>query len=104
MDQRTVMLRTPSPNMPGKGITYGTLQWDALPGWVSYFAPLGKGNFAVCTGILLYCCMLDLWKHIVPVKYVSHRERGEDGGLGLSYPTLIMPDSAACPSQHVWYA
>ena len=44
MDQRAVLLRTPSPIMPGKGIIYWNLQWDVPLGWVSYFAPLGKGE------------------------------------------------------------
>lgn len=35
-----MLLRTPSPQMPEKGIIYWNLQWDVSLGWVNYFAPL----------------------------------------------------------------
>ena len=44
MDQCAVLLRTPSPIIPGKGVIYWNLQWDIPPGWVSYFTPLGEGK------------------------------------------------------------
>lgn len=44
MDQCAVLLETPNPTIPGKGINYWNLQWDIPPGWVSYLAPLGEGE------------------------------------------------------------
>lgn len=39
-----MVLRTPSPIMPGKGVVYWNLQWLVPLGCVSYFAPLGEGE------------------------------------------------------------
>lgn len=41
-DQCAMLLRTPSPITPGKGVIYWSLQWDIPPGWVSDFTPLSK--------------------------------------------------------------
>lgn len=44
VEQRALLLRTPSPITPGKGVIYWNLQWDDSLGWVSYSICLGEGE------------------------------------------------------------
>ena len=37
-----MLLKTPNPITPGKGIIYWNLQWEVLLGLVGYFALLGE--------------------------------------------------------------
>lgn len=41
MDQGAMMMRAPSPIVPGKVTIYQNLQWDNPPGRVNYVTPLG---------------------------------------------------------------
>ena len=76
-------------------------------GWVTSH-PLVRESYSIFTGILLSCCKLDLLKCAVPgMEHAPLRQgrRWEPWSVISPPPVhLLMPDSAASLSQHVWYA
>lgn len=66
MGQHAMLLRTPSPVMPGKGIIYWNLQWGMLTGLASYFTFLGEEGLLILHWDPLSCCKLDLLKCTMP--------------------------------------
>lgn len=63
MDAGAMLLRTPSPIMPGKHVIYWNLDWAILLKWVIYFAPLSEEELLSLPWILLSFCKLALLKH-----------------------------------------
>lgn len=65
VDQYAILIRTPSPSMPERGIVYWYFQWDISSGWVSYFSPLE--NYSISSEIPFAGHKLDFLKHSILV-------------------------------------
>lgn len=106
MDQHAMLLRTPSPIMPGEGVSSWNLQWDISPDGRVTSPHWVRGNYSLSIGMLLSYCKPEVLKHTLPGMEHAPLKSGECGGPGLAYllPVhLLMPDSVVSPGQYVWY-
>ena len=108
VSQHAMLLRTPSPTTPGKGVIYWKLQWDVLLGWMSYFTPLGEGELLSLHWDPTVLLQARLLRCSMPETEHSPLKEGTRWGSrsGISHPPvhLLMPDRLPPPSQHVCYA
>ena len=91
MDQCAMLLRTSNFIMPGKETVYLNMQWDILPGWVSYFALLCEGK------LLNLCCPAadwTRWKTLYLKWNIYHWKKGKKWVL----VWYILPN----PSPYTW--
>lgn len=65
--------------------------------------PWERGN-TVSTGIPLSCCKTDLLKLTMPGMEHAPLKKGRSWGSWSGIFHLLMPDSAAFPCPHIWYA
>lgn len=95
MEQRDMLLRTPSPISLGKGVIYWDFSWNiSLDGWLTSY-PWMREN---CKSPLGFYCPVanpDLLKYSTPRMEHALLTKGRRWGPGLSCPVLS-------PSPYVW--
>lgn len=72
---------------------------------MSYFITLGEGKLLNLSFVLLKTGPVEAHDTWNGIHFIQRGEKSGSPGLGYTTRSpLLMPDSAASPGQHVWYA